>query len=88
MQLSGPDGECPTLLWRLIAIGWRRPSRRSARCAGCGIQTRRSTWRCSAKALAKRYYGNASQYQKIFEANRDTLDNPDRIKVGQKLRIP
>jgi nucleoid-associated protein YgaU len=25
---------------------------------------------------------------KIFEANRDILDNPDLIKVGQKLRIP
>jgi nucleoid-associated protein YgaU len=25
---------------------------------------------------------------KIFEANRDILDNPDLIKVGQKLKIP
>lgn len=39
-------------------------------------------------ALAKKYYGNASSYPKIFEANRDILDNPDRIKVGQKLKIP
>jgi len=39
-------------------------------------------------ALAKRYYGKASLYMKIFEANRDQLDNPDLIKVGQKLRIP
>ena len=27
-------------------------------------------------------------YPKIFEANRDVLDDPDRIKPGQKLRIP
>ena len=39
-------------------------------------------------ALAKRFYGNAGKYMKIFEANRDILDNPDLIKVGQKLRIP
>ena len=38
--------------------------------------------------IAQRYYGQASQYMKIFEANRDILDNPDLIKVGQKLKIP
>ena len=39
-------------------------------------------------AIAKTYYGNAGKYMKIFEANRDILDNPDLIKVGQKLKIP
>ena len=39
-------------------------------------------------ALAQKYYGKASAYSKIFDANRDILDNPDRIKVGQKLKIP
>jgi nucleoid-associated protein YgaU len=39
-------------------------------------------------ALAKKYYGNGGLYMKIFEANRDILENPDLIKVGQKLRIP
>ncbi len=38
--------------------------------------------------LAKEYYRDASKYPKIFEANRDQLDNPDLIKVGQKLKIP
>jgi len=38
--------------------------------------------------IAKKYYGNANSYMKIFEANRDILDNPNLIKVGQKLRIP
>ena len=38
--------------------------------------------------IAKEYYGNAGAYMKIFEANRDILDNPNLIKVGQKLRIP
>ena len=38
--------------------------------------------------IAQRFYGKASAYMKIFEANRDVLDNPDLIKVGQKLRIP
>jgi nucleoid-associated protein YgaU len=38
--------------------------------------------------LARKYYGKASLYMKIFEANKDQLTNPDLIKVGQKLRIP
>jgi len=38
--------------------------------------------------LAKKYYGDASKYNRIFEANRDQLNDPDKIKVGQKLRIP
>ncbi|HEX2695411.1 MAG TPA: LysM peptidoglycan-binding domain-containing protein [Acidobacteriota bacterium] len=39
-------------------------------------------------AIAQRFYGKASLYPKIFEANKDILSNPDLIKVGQKLKIP
>lgn len=39
-------------------------------------------------AIAKKYYGDASKYHRIFEANRDQLSDPDKIKVGQRLRIP
>jgi LysM repeat protein len=39
-------------------------------------------------AIAQRFYGKASLYPKIFEANRDILDNPSLIKAGQKLKIP
>lgn len=38
--------------------------------------------------IAKQHYGSASKYMKIFEANRDIIDNPDRIYPGQKIRIP
>ena len=38
--------------------------------------------------LAKRFYGDASKYNKIFDANRDQLKDPDKINVGQKLKIP
>jgi nucleoid-associated protein YgaU len=38
--------------------------------------------------IAERYYGDGSLYPKIFEANRDVLKDPNRIKVGQRLRIP
>jgi LysM repeat protein len=38
--------------------------------------------------IAKQFYGNANEYPKIFEANRDKLSNPDKIQVGQELVIP
>lgn len=39
-------------------------------------------------ALAQRFYGQASLYPKIFQANRDVLSDPNLIKAGQKLKIP
>lgn len=38
--------------------------------------------------ISKKYYGDANQYQKIFEANRPMLSDPDKIYPGQVLRIP
>lgn len=38
--------------------------------------------------ISKQFYGNANDYMKIFNANRNILDNPDRIQVGQQLSIP
>ncbi|CAN1594134.1 peptidoglycan-binding protein LysM [Pseudomonas sp. B21-028] len=39
-------------------------------------------------AIAKRVYGDANKYMKIFEANKPMLKNPDKIYPGQSLRIP
>ena len=38
--------------------------------------------------IARQFYGDPKLYPRIFEANRDQLSDPDRIKVGQKLKIP
>lgn len=38
--------------------------------------------------IAKHAYGNANEWHRIFDANRDQLDNPDRIVPGQVLKIP
>jgi len=38
--------------------------------------------------IAKHYYGNASKYTAIFEANKDILNNPDVIHPDQELKIP
>jgi len=42
----------------------------------------------SLSKIAKNFYGNASQYLKIFEANKDKLSDPDKVRVGQELVIP
>ena len=39
-------------------------------------------------AIAKKFYGNANAYNKIFEANTPMLGHPDKIYPGQLLRIP
>jgi len=38
--------------------------------------------------IAQKYYGDPSLYPQIFEANRDILTDPNKIQIGQKLRIP
>jgi len=37
--------------------------------------------------IAKRFYGDSSAYTKIFEANRDQLNDPNKIQIGQELRL-
>ncbi|MBD7953655.1 LysM peptidoglycan-binding domain-containing protein [Stenotrophomonas sp. Sa5BUN4] len=38
--------------------------------------------------IAKQHLGDANAWQKIFDANRDQLDDPDRIQPGQVLKLP
>ncbi len=42
-----------------------------------------SLWKIAEKTL-----NDGSKYEMIFEANREVIQDPDRIFVGQKLRIP
>ena len=38
--------------------------------------------------LSERYYNSMNKWEKIYEANRETLKNPNYIYVGMKLVIP
>ncbi len=42
----------------------------------------------SLSKIAKQVYGDAKQWPKIHEANRDIIDNPDLIHPGQVLKLP
>jgi len=39
-------------------------------------------------AIAKQHLGDANAWNRIFEANRDVLSDPDRIQPGQVLKLP
>lgn len=42
----------------------------------------------SLSKIAQRHYGDADEWRRIFEANRDQIEDPDLIHPGQKLRLP
>jgi nucleoid-associated protein YgaU len=42
----------------------------------------------SLSKIAKREYGDASKWPKIYDANRDQIKNPDLIHPGQVLNLP
>ena len=42
----------------------------------------------SLSKIAKDHYGNANDWNRIFEANKDILDDPNKIYPGQRLKIP
>jgi nucleoid-associated protein YgaU len=42
----------------------------------------------SLSKIAKAHYGDAREWPRIFEANRDRIKNPDLIQPGWVLTIP
>ncbi len=42
----------------------------------------------SLGAIAIKFYGNSSEFNRIFDANKTLLSSPDRIRIGQRLVIP
>ncbi len=42
----------------------------------------------SLSKIAKELLGDASRWPEIFEANKETIKDPNLIRVGQELRIP
>jgi LysM repeat protein len=38
--------------------------------------------------ISKHFYGDSNEYMRIFYANRDKINDPDKIQVGQQITIP
>jgi len=56
--------------------------------AAAGAQTYTVESGDTLSHIAKQFYGKAGKWNAIFEANRDLLDDPDKIFPGQVLKIP
>ena len=55
---------------------------------GAGGQTYEVKSGDNLSKISKQFYGDANEYMRIFYANRDKLNDPDKIQVGQRLTIP
>ena len=64
------------------------PQQAPAARAGGGTSTYTVQQGDTLSAIAKKFLGNANDYMAIFNANRDQLTDPDKIKPGQVLKIP
>ena len=90
-QIKAADSSYSDLTCDLTVDPSIAPPQAQAAAAGSGAtSTRTYTVRSgdTLSKIAKEFYGNANEYSRIFEANRDKLQNPDKIQVGQQLVIP
>ena len=67
-------------------------SRAMGASAGGGSQQSGQTYTVKSgdtlSKISKQFYGDSNEYMRIFYANRGTLNDPDKIQVGQQLTIP
>lgn len=81
-------------IWQAIKTipSWRDDIVADIQVTGGGAAAASRTYTVKAgdtlSAIAKEQLGDAKAYTKIFEANRDQLSDPDKIKPGQVLKIP
>ena len=80
--------------WRNEVVADIRVTGGGASASGSGAAVATATRTNTVKAgdtlskIAKEHLGDANAYPRIFEANRDQLSDPDKIKPGQVLKIP
>ena len=65
-----------------------RPAAPAAPAAGPAARTYTVKAGDSLSKIAQREYGDAAQWKKIYEANRDVIKNPDLIHPGQTFKLP
>lgn len=56
--------------------------------AGAGEQSYTVQKGDTLSHIAQKHYGKASKWHAIFDANRDQIDDPDKIFPGQVLKLP
>ena len=74
--------------WRNEIIGDIKVDPAAAAAAAAAQKTYTVKAGDTLSKIAKEHLGNPNSYMAIFEANRDQLSDPDKIKPGQVLKIP
>lgn len=91
-QIKAADSSHSDLTCDLTVDPSLAPAQTQAAAAAANAPSSARTYTVQAgdtlSKIAKQFYGNANDYNRIFEANRDKLENPDKIRVGQQLVIP
>lgn len=89
-QIKAVDSSYQDLTCDLTVDPSIAPPQAQAVAAGAGSSSHTYTVQAgdTLSKIANIFYGNPNDYNRIFEANRDKLKNPDQIQVGQQLTIP
>ena len=88
-QIKAADSTYSDLTCDLTVDPSLAPAQAQAAAAGAGAsQTYKVQPGDTLSKIAKDFYGNANEYNRIFEANRDKLQSADKVQVGQELVIP
>lgn len=89
-QIKAADSSYSDLTCDLQVDPSIAPPQAAAAAAGSGSSSQTYTVQPgdTLSKIAKQFYGNANDYNRIFEANRDKLKDPNQIQVGQQLTIP
>ena len=74
--------------WRTDIVGDIKVNPQGAGAAAAAGQTYTVKAGDTLSKIAKEHLGDANAYMAIFEANKDQLTDPDKIKPGQVLKIP
>lgn len=101
---TAPSDEAKNKVWeqiKLVDSNWQNDltadfsvdqSRAMAAAAGGGGSQGGQTYTVKSgdnlSKISKQFYGDANEYMRIFYANRDKLNDPDKIQIGQQLTIP
>ena len=64
------------------------PQAQTVGTSGAGARTYTVKAGDTLSKIAKEHLGDANAYMKIFNANKDQLSDPDKIKPGQVLKLP
>ena len=104
IQGMAPSEQAKSKVWEQIKMAnpnWAQeltaditvdPNAKPAKAQGAAVGGQERTYTVKAgdslSNISKELYGNAGEYMKIFEANRDVLSDPNKIRPGQTLKIP